>query len=129
MLLVTLFSMTDLAMYGSVRVWGGISMEEQTDLYRLDRPYTGRVSPGFLLVHHNAQLHVVRIQNTSGALLHHAASHTVQDLSDAQFQIWEVKPAVVFLGAYTNVVRHTYKHAKAMKKLLSSSLNCYKAFG
>lgn len=76
-------------------------MEEHTDLYTLGRPYTGRVSPGFLLVHHNAQLHVVRIQNSSGTL-------------------WEVKPAVAFLGAYTSVVRHTYKHPKAMKKLVAT---------
>ncbi len=54
---------------GSVVVWGGISMEGRTDLYRLDngtltairywdeilgpivRPYAGAVGPGFLLVH------------------------------------------------------------------------------
>ncbi len=64
---------------GSVMVWGGISMERHTDLYRLDngtltairyrdkvlgaivRPYAGAVGPGFLLVHDNAQTHVVRV--------------------------------------------------------------------
>ncbi|MCJ8746846.1 hypothetical protein PDJAM_G00146480 [Pangasius djambal] len=64
---------------GSVMVWGGISMEEHTDLYRLDngtltairyrdeilgpivRPYAGAVGPGFLLVHDNAQPHVARV--------------------------------------------------------------------
>ncbi|KAI4900632.1 hypothetical protein NFI96_029195 [Prochilodus magdalenae] len=60
-------------------VWGGISLEGCTDLYRLDngtvtairyqdeilgpvvRPYTGAVGPGFLLVHNNARPHVVRV--------------------------------------------------------------------
>ncbi|KAI4886441.1 hypothetical protein NFI96_004134 [Prochilodus magdalenae] len=60
-------------------VWGGISLEGRTDLYRLDngtltairyqdailgpvvRPYTGAVGPGFLLVHNNAQPHVARV--------------------------------------------------------------------
>ncbi|KAI4895705.1 hypothetical protein NFI96_019616, partial [Prochilodus magdalenae] len=64
---------------GSVMVWGGISLEGRTDLYRLDngtlttiryqdeilgpvvRPYTGAVGPGFLLVHDNAWPHVVRV--------------------------------------------------------------------
>ena len=54
-------------------VWGGISMEGRTDLYRLHngtltairyrdeilepivRPYTGAVGPGFLLAYNNAQ--------------------------------------------------------------------------
>ncbi|KAI4884203.1 hypothetical protein NFI96_002688 [Prochilodus magdalenae] len=62
---------------GSVMVWGGISLEGCTDLYRPDngtltairhrdeilgpvvRPYTGAVGPGFLLVHINARPHVV----------------------------------------------------------------------
>ncbi|KAI4877092.1 hypothetical protein NFI96_006680 [Prochilodus magdalenae] len=61
---------------GSVMVWGGISLEGRTDLYRLDngtltairyqdeilrpvvRPYAGAVGPGFLLVHNNARPHV-----------------------------------------------------------------------
>ncbi|KAI4899362.1 hypothetical protein NFI96_008253, partial [Prochilodus magdalenae] len=60
-------------------VWGGISLEGRTDLYRLDngtltairyqdeilrpivRPYAGAVGPGFLLVHNNAQPHVKRV--------------------------------------------------------------------
>ncbi|KAI4895597.1 hypothetical protein NFI96_008461, partial [Prochilodus magdalenae] len=64
---------------GSVMVWGGISLEGRTDLYRLDsgtltanryqdeilgpvvRPYAGAVGPGFLLVHNNARPHVVRV--------------------------------------------------------------------
>ncbi|KAI4874008.1 hypothetical protein NFI96_007246 [Prochilodus magdalenae] len=64
---------------GSVMVWGGISLEGATDLYRLDhgpltairyqdeilgpiaRPYTGAVGPGFLLVHNNARPHVARV--------------------------------------------------------------------
>ncbi|KAI4890921.1 hypothetical protein NFI96_007190 [Prochilodus magdalenae] len=64
---------------GSVMVWGGISLEGRTDLYRLDngtltairyqdeilgpvvRPYTGAVGPGFLLVHNNARPHVARV--------------------------------------------------------------------
>ncbi len=64
---------------GSVMVWGGISMEGRTDLYRLDsgtltairyrdeilgpivRPYAGAVGPGFLLVHDNARPHVARV--------------------------------------------------------------------
>lgn len=64
---------------GSVMVWGGISMEGRTDLYRLDngtptairyrdeilgpivRPYAGAVGPGFLLVHDNAWPHVARV--------------------------------------------------------------------
>ncbi|KAI4877436.1 hypothetical protein NFI96_026930, partial [Prochilodus magdalenae] len=64
---------------GSVMVWGGISLEECTDLYRLDndtltairyqdeilvpvvRPYAGAVGPGFLLVHNNARPHVARV--------------------------------------------------------------------
>ncbi|KAI4871216.1 hypothetical protein NFI96_003482 [Prochilodus magdalenae] len=66
---------------GSVMVWGGISLEGCTDLYRLDngtllltairhrdeilgpvvRPYTGAVGPGFLLVHNNARPHVARV--------------------------------------------------------------------
>ncbi|KAG2456868.1 TCB2 transposase, partial [Polypterus senegalus] len=64
---------------GSVMVWGGISMEGRTDLYRLDngtmtairyrdeilgpivRPYAGAVGPGFLLVHNNARPHVARV--------------------------------------------------------------------
>ncbi|KAI4878144.1 hypothetical protein NFI96_028402, partial [Prochilodus magdalenae] len=64
---------------GSVTVWGGISLEGHTDLYRLDngtltairyqneilgplvRPYAGAVGPGFLLVHNNARPHVARV--------------------------------------------------------------------
>ncbi|MCJ8746514.1 hypothetical protein PDJAM_G00142610 [Pangasius djambal] len=64
---------------GSVMVWGGISMEGRTDLYRLDngtltairyrdeilgpilRPYAGAVGPGFLLVHDSAWPHVARV--------------------------------------------------------------------
>ncbi|KAI4873746.1 hypothetical protein NFI96_000047 [Prochilodus magdalenae] len=64
---------------GSVMVWGGISLEGLTDLYRLDngtltairhrdeilgplvRLYAGAVGPGFLLVHNNARPHVVRV--------------------------------------------------------------------
>ncbi|KAI4881904.1 hypothetical protein NFI96_004087 [Prochilodus magdalenae] len=64
---------------GSVMVWGGISLEGRTDLYRLDnatltairyqdeilgpvvRPSAGAVGPGFLLVHNNAWPHVVRV--------------------------------------------------------------------
>ncbi|KAI4903409.1 hypothetical protein NFI96_025899, partial [Prochilodus magdalenae] len=64
---------------GSVKVWGGISLEGRTDLYRLDngtltairyqdeilrpavRPYAGAVGPGFLLVHNNVQPHVARV--------------------------------------------------------------------
>ncbi|KAI4881786.1 hypothetical protein NFI96_011480 [Prochilodus magdalenae] len=64
---------------GSVMVWGGISLEGRTDLYRLDnstltgiryqdeilgpvaRPYAGAVGPGFLLVHNNAQPHVAKV--------------------------------------------------------------------
>ncbi|KAI4872921.1 hypothetical protein NFI96_005299 [Prochilodus magdalenae] len=64
---------------GSVIFWVGISLEGCTDLYRLDngtltairyqdeilgpvvRPYAGAVGPGFLLVHNNAQPHVVRV--------------------------------------------------------------------
>ncbi|KAI4896781.1 hypothetical protein NFI96_020094, partial [Prochilodus magdalenae] len=64
---------------GSVMVWGGISMEGRTDLYRLDngtltairhrdeilgpviRPYAGAVGPGFLLVHNSARPHVARV--------------------------------------------------------------------
>ncbi len=60
---------------GLVMVWGGISMEGRTDLYRLDngirywdeilgpivRPYAGAVGPGFLLVHDNARPHVTRV--------------------------------------------------------------------
>ncbi|KAI4872514.1 hypothetical protein NFI96_009770, partial [Prochilodus magdalenae] len=60
-------------------VWGGISLEGRTDLYRLDNgtltairyqdeilgpvvsPYAGAVGPGFLLVHNNARPHVVRV--------------------------------------------------------------------
>ncbi|KAI4872667.1 hypothetical protein NFI96_000384 [Prochilodus magdalenae] len=60
-------------------VWGGISLEGRTDLYRLDngtltairyqdeilgpvvRAYTGAVGPGFLLVHNNARPHVARV--------------------------------------------------------------------
>ncbi|KAI4885912.1 hypothetical protein NFI96_008932 [Prochilodus magdalenae] len=64
---------------GSVMVWGGISLEGRTDLYRLDngtltairyqdeilgpvvRPYASAVGPGFLLVHNNARPHVARV--------------------------------------------------------------------
>ncbi|KAI4900603.1 hypothetical protein NFI96_003188 [Prochilodus magdalenae] len=64
---------------GSVMVWGGISLEGRTDLYRLDngtltairyqdeilrpivRPYAGAVGIGFLLVHNNARPHVARV--------------------------------------------------------------------
>ncbi|KAI4898810.1 hypothetical protein NFI96_005851 [Prochilodus magdalenae] len=64
---------------GSVMVWGGISLEGRTDLYRLDdgtltafkyqdeilgpvvRPYAGAVGPGFLLVHNNARPYVARV--------------------------------------------------------------------
>ncbi|KAI4879945.1 hypothetical protein NFI96_000568 [Prochilodus magdalenae] len=64
---------------GSVMVWGGISLEGRTDLYRLDngtltairyqdeilgpvvRPCAGAVGPGFLLVHNNAWPHVARV--------------------------------------------------------------------
>ncbi len=62
---------------GSVMVWGGISMEGRTDLYRLDdgtltairyeilgpivRPYAVALGPGFLLVHDNAWLHLARV--------------------------------------------------------------------
>ncbi|KAI4891182.1 hypothetical protein NFI96_000456 [Prochilodus magdalenae] len=63
----------------TVMVWGGISLEGRTDLYRLDngtltairyqdeilgpvvRPYAGAVGPGFLLVHNNARPHVARV--------------------------------------------------------------------
>ncbi|KAI4880116.1 hypothetical protein NFI96_005091 [Prochilodus magdalenae] len=63
---------------GSVMVWGGISLEGRTDLYRIDTgtltairyqdgilgpvvgPYAGAVGPGFLLVHNNARPHVAR---------------------------------------------------------------------
>ncbi|KAK3539034.1 hypothetical protein QTP86_023626 [Hemibagrus guttatus] len=66
----------DLFAGGSVMVWGGISIEGCTDLYRLDngtltairyrdeipgpivRPYTGAVGPGFLLLHDNVRPHV-----------------------------------------------------------------------
>ena len=59
-------------------VWGGISMEGRTDLFRLHngtltairyqegihgpivRPYAGAVGPGFLVVHDNARPHVAR---------------------------------------------------------------------
>ncbi|KAI4900201.1 hypothetical protein NFI96_017677, partial [Prochilodus magdalenae] len=64
---------------GSVMVWGGISLEGRTDLYRLGngtltavryqdeilgpvvRPCAGAVGPGFLLVHNNARPHVSRV--------------------------------------------------------------------
>ncbi|KAI4888917.1 hypothetical protein NFI96_005924 [Prochilodus magdalenae] len=64
---------------GPVMVWGGISLEGRTDLYRLDngtltairyqdeilgpvvKPYAGAVGPGFLLVHNNARPHVARV--------------------------------------------------------------------
>ncbi len=64
---------------GSVMVWGGISMEGGTDLYRQDngtltairyryeilgpiaRPYAGAVGPVFLLVHNIAWPHVARV--------------------------------------------------------------------
>lgn len=57
-------------------VWGSISMDGCTGLYRLDnctirywdeilgptvRSYTCAISPGFLLVHHNAKPHVARV--------------------------------------------------------------------
>ncbi len=60
-------------------VWGGISTEGRTYLYRLDngtltairyrdeilghivRPYAGAVGPGFLLMHDNTQPHVARV--------------------------------------------------------------------
>ncbi|KAI4886029.1 hypothetical protein NFI96_024196, partial [Prochilodus magdalenae] len=82
---------------GSVMVWGGISLEGSTDLYRLDngtltairyqdkilgpvvRPSAGAVAPGILLVHNNARPHVVALQ-------------TVQELGDALVQIWEEIP-------------------------------------
>ncbi|KAK3552357.1 hypothetical protein QTP86_011292 [Hemibagrus guttatus] len=66
---------------GSVMIWGGISIEGCTDLYRLDngtltairyldeifgpifRPYTGAVGPGFLLVHDNARHHVASVSS------------------------------------------------------------------
>ena len=62
-------------------VWGGISTEGRTDLYRLHngtltairyhdkifgpiiRPYTGAMGPGFLLVYDNAQPNVVRVRS------------------------------------------------------------------
>ena len=61
---------------GSVMVWGGISMEGRTDLYRLEngsltawwnpwthvRPYAGAVGPGFLPMHDNARPHVARVR-------------------------------------------------------------------
>ncbi|KAI4903486.1 hypothetical protein NFI96_009665, partial [Prochilodus magdalenae] len=64
---------------GSVMVWGGLSLERRTDLYRLDdgtltairdqdeilgplvRLYAGAVGPGFLLVQNNARPHVARV--------------------------------------------------------------------
>ncbi|KAI4889351.1 hypothetical protein NFI96_010279 [Prochilodus magdalenae] len=63
---------------GSVMVWGGISLEGCTNLYRLDngtltairhrdkilgplRPYADGVRPGFLLVHNNDRPHVARV--------------------------------------------------------------------
>ena len=64
---------------GSVMVWGGMSMEGRSDLYRLEngsltairyrdeilepmvRPYAGAVGPGFLLMHDNARPHVARV--------------------------------------------------------------------
>ncbi|KAK3519321.1 hypothetical protein QTP70_024525, partial [Hemibagrus guttatus] len=73
-------SMTGLVVGQSVMVWGGISMEGRTDLYRLDngtltairyrheilgpivRTYAGAVGPGFLLVHDNARPHVARVR-------------------------------------------------------------------
>ncbi|KAI4884602.1 hypothetical protein NFI96_034565 [Prochilodus magdalenae] len=64
---------------GSVMVWGGISLEGHTDLYRLGngtltaigyrdkilrpivRPYIGAVGPEFPLVHDSAWPHVARV--------------------------------------------------------------------
>ncbi|KAI4883132.1 hypothetical protein NFI96_032712 [Prochilodus magdalenae] len=64
---------------GSVKVWGGISLEGRTDLYRLDsctltavryryeilgpgvRPYAGAVGLEFVLVHDNAHPLVARV--------------------------------------------------------------------
>ena len=60
-------------------IWGGISLEGRTDLHVLNhgnlagarnrdeihrpiaRPYAGAVSRGFLLVHDNAQPHVIKV--------------------------------------------------------------------
>ncbi|KAI4885260.1 hypothetical protein NFI96_005103 [Prochilodus magdalenae] len=73
---------------GSVMVWGGISLEGRTDLYRLDngtltairyqdeilgpvvRPYAGAVGSGFLLVHNNAPPHVAHFTNAYLYQLH-----------------------------------------------------------
>ncbi|KAI4876420.1 hypothetical protein NFI96_012136, partial [Prochilodus magdalenae] len=86
------------------------------------RPYAGAVGPGFLLVHNNAQPHVARVcrqflENEEIDTIdcptgspdlnpiehlwdimfryirhHHVALQTVQELSDAQVQIWEEIP-------------------------------------
>ncbi|KAI4893250.1 hypothetical protein NFI96_003117 [Prochilodus magdalenae] len=121
-------------------VWGGISLEGRTDLYRLDnstrtaigyqdeilgpvvRPYAGAKGPGFLLVHNNARPHVAKVcrqflENEGIDTIdwptdspdlnpiehlwdimfrsirrHQVALQTVQELSDALFQIWEEIP-------------------------------------
>lgn len=73
----TLFSIISLVV--RVLVWGDVSMEGHTDLYRINdstlttirylneifraivRSFTGAVGPGFLLVHDNTWSHKVRV--------------------------------------------------------------------
>ncbi|KAI4878552.1 hypothetical protein NFI96_016749, partial [Prochilodus magdalenae] len=89
----------------AVMVWGGISLEGCTDLYRLDndtltairyqdeilgpvvRPYAGAVGPGFLLVHNNTRPHVARVCRQ---FLEIEGTETIDwPTGSPDFQIWE----------------------------------------
>ncbi|KAI4901714.1 hypothetical protein NFI96_000200 [Prochilodus magdalenae] len=149
---------------GSVMVWVGISLEGCTDLYRLDndtltairyqdeilgpvvRPYAGAVGPGFLLVHNNAQAHVMRVcrqflenkgigtidwptgspdLNPIEYLLeimfwfircHQVALQTVQELSDALVQIWEEIPQ----DTMRQLIRSVWRPYKLLNEVVYS---------
>ncbi|TWW56335.1 hypothetical protein D4764_08G0003220 [Takifugu flavidus] len=70
---------------GSVMVWGGISLEGRTDLYRLDNEPT-------LVQWDLGSSWSTTMPDLMSILRHQVNPQTVQELSDALVQIWEEIP-------------------------------------